>query len=87
MTEENLSRSLRGNPSIVTEPAATVDCRDHTTINAKREQLITLAGGWQAHQFLGRNLTSEQIDTMTDEEIEKCTPGIRRGLARLCQRG
>lgn len=35
------------------------------------ERLVILAAGGRSTQYLGRNLTSEQTDTMADEEIEK----------------
>lgn len=40
-------------------------------VASKREQLAALAAGGQTKQCLGRVLVPEQIDSMSDEEVEK----------------
>jgi len=51
-------------PSLPEQPAADLSAR-------KRERLAALAAGGQAKQYLGRALTTDQIDAMGDDETEK----------------
>lgn len=39
--------------------------------NKKRERLVALAAGGQARQYLGKALSTDQIDSMPDVDIEK----------------
>ena len=40
-------------------------------VGAHRERLAALAAGGQAKQYLGKELTPDQIDTLTEVEVEK----------------
>ena len=42
-----------------------------STVSLHRERLAALAAGGQARQYLGKAVTVDQVDTMSDEEIEK----------------
>ena len=41
------------------------------TDTKKRERLAALAVGGQAKQYLGQNFTADQVDSMTNEEVDK----------------
>ena len=65
-----------GEPNV--SPAPTTNGADDTSVSSGqtdttrqyRDRLASLAAGGQAKQYLGRTLTVEQIDAMSDEEIE-----------------
>ena len=58
-------------PIVASKLQTTVDSPVRTAINAKRERLVAFAVEGHAKQYLGRDLTSEQIDTMADLKSEK----------------
>ena len=68
--------------TVATEPATTVDSPVRKATNVKRERLVVLAAGGHAKQYLVRDLTSEQMDTMADKSRET-TLGVKGGLVRL----
>ena len=68
---------LRGEAETVAAPHPECTTREPTTSvlpewpEKKRERLVALAAGGHAQQYLGKQLSSEQIDKMADSDIEK----------------
>lgn len=57
-----------GNPADTAQPSPAPNLQG--TADNRRGRLAALTAGGQARQYLGKSLTVDQIDSMTDEEVQ-----------------